>query len=88
MTRAVLKQVGKVDSCKQRFNKVVIGGRSVSMHALRTTVGMKSSAHVASEEESIAALTSALVAGSNLDRSGGGTGGGGGGGTRNAIANS
>ena len=61
--RAVLKQSGNVDSCKQRLIKVVIGVRRESRQDLRTKVGMKSRVQVASDEERIAILTSSVVAG-------------------------
>ena len=67
----VLKQVGNMDSFRHRLTKVVIGVRSESRHDFRTTVGIKSSAHVASDDVSIAALTSASVAGVKSERRGG-----------------
>ena len=67
----VLKQVGNVDSFTQRFIKVVIGVRSESRHDFRTTVGIKSSAHVASDDLTTAALTSTSVAGVKSEKSGG-----------------
>jgi hypothetical protein len=65
LTRAVLKQEGKVDSVRHRLIKVVIGGRRVSRHDFRIAVGMKSNEHVASEDDRIAVLTSVVVAGLN-----------------------
>jgi hypothetical protein len=55
--------------------KVVIGGRRASRHDLSTDVGIKSRQQVASDDDRIAVLTSAVVAGENSDSDGGGVGG-------------
>lgn len=70
-----MKQGGKVDSCKQRLIRVVIGVRRVSRHDLRTTVGMKSSEQVAVDDARMAARTSAVVVGVKCDSEGGDVGG-------------
>lgn len=69
-----MKQEGKVDSDKQRFSSVVIGGRRESRQDFRMRVGMKSMEQVESEEARIAVFTSSRVAGVKSDNSGGGDG--------------
>src|SRR6185436_16716423 len=75
LTRAVLKQEGKVDSVRQRLISVVIGCNRVSRQDLRMTVGMKSSGQVASEEARIAPFISSLDASLKSESPGGGVGG-------------
>jgi hypothetical protein len=70
-----LKQSGKVDSSKQRLIKTVIGESRESRQDFRTDVGIKSRVQVASEEASMAALTSPVVARLNLDNRAGAVGG-------------
>lgn len=70
---ACLKCVGKVDSVRQRFSSVVIGGSRASMQDFSNRVGSMSSGHVESDEERIIFFTSSMVAGARLVMSGGGT---------------
>ena len=62
MTIACLKHEGIVDSLKHRLIRVVIGGARESRHALRTVVGIKSRAQVASDDARMEDLTSDMVA--------------------------
>ena len=50
-----------MDSLKHRLIRVVIGGARESRHALRTVVGIKSRAQVASDDARMADLTSDMV---------------------------
>ena len=72
MTRAVLKEVGKLPSESERFINLVTGRRRASIQDLRSFVGKTSRGQVEFDEERIACRTSSGVAGRKFDRRGGG----------------
>ena len=74
---AVLKEDGNIPSESERFMILVRGGSRESMHDFRSFVGIRSSEHVAFEEERIALRTSRVVAGRKSERGGGALEGGG-----------
>ena len=73
---AVLNGAGKVDSDRQRFRRVVIGGSNASRQDLRSLVGRISRGQVESVEERMIFFTSPTVAREKLCKDGGGTVGG------------
>ena len=75
VTLACLKIVGKVDSDKQRFRSVVIGGRRASRQDLRSQVGIISREQEELGEERMRDLTSSTVVGAKPDKRGGATSG-------------
>jgi len=75
VTTAFLKEVGKVDSLRQRFSRVVIGGSKAPMQDLSSLVGRMSRRQVASEAERMTFLTSSSVVNKKSVSKGGGWGG-------------
>ena len=75
VTLACLKIEGKVDSVKQRFKSIVIGGKRASRQDFRSQVGMMSREQEELGEERMRDLTSSSVVGAKLDKRGGATSG-------------
>ena len=74
MTKAHLKESGKVPEESDRFTMVVMGPRRAWRHFLRRKVGMRSRGQVESEEARMASETSEAEAGGKAESGGGGRG--------------
>ena len=63
LTRAVLNEVGKLPSAREKLTSLVIIGPSSSKHCLSNRVGMESSWHCLLDDEKMSWRTSERVVG-------------------------